>query len=88
MAKLINDLPGWGQFIIAVITMMVIGLTAYGDVKADIQLLQQKDQFIDQNILDIKVMLKEELERHHPSFRNGVTPPYDELFNQPPSRKK
>lgn len=66
MAKLINDLPGWGQFLIALITMLVIGLSAYGNVKADVKLLQQKDQFLEQNIFEIKSMLQQEMERHHP----------------------
>lgn len=66
MAKLINDIPGWGQFAIAIIAILVAGTLAYGNVKADVQLLQQKDQFLEQNVLEIKTMLKDEMERHHP----------------------
>lgn len=66
MNNLFKEFPGWGQFILALITMLVLGLTAYGNVKADVQLLQQKDQFLEQNILEIKSMLREEMERHHP----------------------
>jgi hypothetical protein len=66
MAKLLNELPNWGQFILALIIALAAGLSAYGNVKADVKLLQQKDQFLEQNISDIKTMLKEEMERHHP----------------------
>ena len=66
MAKLFKDLPGWGEFVIALVAMLIAGTLAYGNVKADVQLLQQKDTFLEQNISDIKTMLQQEMERHHP----------------------
>jgi hypothetical protein len=66
MAKLFNDLPGWGQFIVALIGMLIAGTIAYGNVKADVRLLQQKDTFLEQNIADIKSMLQQEMDVHHP----------------------
>jgi hypothetical protein len=61
-----RDLPSWGAFIVALIGMFIAGTLAYGAVKTDVSLLQQKDTHFEQTILDIKQMLKEELERHHP----------------------
>jgi hypothetical protein len=65
MTKL-KDLPGWGQFVLALLTLLIAGTLAYGNVKAEISLLQQKDDFIERNIGEIKQMLREEMERHHP----------------------
>lgn len=69
---LIKDAPGWGQLVLALIALLIAGTLAYANVKAEVALLEQKDQFIEQNILDIKQMLKDEMEQHHP--RQAVKP--------------
>jgi hypothetical protein len=61
-----KDLPGWGALIVTLIGMCIAGTLAYGAVKTDVSLLQQKDTHFEQTVLEIKQMLKEELERHHP----------------------
>lgn len=66
MAKIFNDLPGWGQIIVALIAMLIAGTLAYGNVNAQISLLQQKDDFLERNIADIKMMLQQEMDVHHP----------------------
>jgi len=65
MSKL-NNLPDWGQLILALVISLVAGTFAFAAVKSDVSLLQQKDAFIEQSINEIKQMLREEIDRHHP----------------------
>jgi hypothetical protein len=66
MSKLLKDMPGWGQFILALGTLLVAGTWAFANVKEEISLLRQKDTFIETNILEIKQLLRDEMEQHHP----------------------
>jgi hypothetical protein len=66
MSSRLSNLPDWGQLVIAIVIILSGVLLAYGQARADIALLQQNDAHIESNILEIKQMLREEIERHHP----------------------
>lgn len=65
MSKL-SDLPAWGQLVLALATMLVLGTLAYASVKEDISLLQQNDNNFEKSILRMEQMMREEMDRHHP----------------------
>ena len=64
------DIPTWVQLLLAcAITCASAGLL-YGDVKGDLRVeaseRRTKDEAFEDNIKEIKEMLKEEMNRHHP----------------------
>jgi sensor domain CHASE-containing protein len=61
-----KNFPDWMQLILAVLAVLVTVTLAYAQAKSDISLLQQKDTHIEQSIQRIELMLREEIERHHP----------------------
>jgi hypothetical protein len=69
MGSRLSNLPDWGQLVLAVVAVLVTVMLAYAQARSDISLLQQKDTYIERSIDEIKQMLREEIERHHP--RNG-----------------
>lgn len=65
MAKLEN-IPSWVQLVMAIVAVLVTVTLAYAQAQADISLLRQNDTYIEKSIDEIKVMLRDEMERHHP----------------------
>jgi len=76
MAKL-RDLPGWAQVALAAGAMLFSAAWAWGDLKSDlraesIQRLnaddqhERQDQRIEKSLDELKLMLREEMDRHHP----------------------
>jgi uncharacterized protein (UPF0254 family) len=73
----LTSLPGWIQFVIGVGTVLVTVTLAYASLQSDLRveaterkaadvLQQQQQQGLDKDIHEIKLLLKEEFDRHHP----------------------
>lgn len=62
----IKNIPEWGQLVLALLALLVAGTLAFAKTNTAISLLEQKDTHFEQNIIEIKQMLREEIDRHHP----------------------
>jgi chaperonin cofactor prefoldin len=68
-----RDIPVWVKFLITFGTLLVSVTLAYAQLKqedtslkGEIKLLQQQDAHTNQSLEEIKQMLREEFDRHHP----------------------
>lgn len=70
MKKLFTDVPGWLQAALALLLALIASIIYMTGISSDLQaeIVERKttDQFISEGVKDIKDMLKEEMERHHP----------------------
>lgn len=69
----LKDAPAWVKIILALAGTLVSVTLAYANLKSEVKLLQREDVVLHEqdkqfksDIKDIKEMLREELERHHP----------------------
>lgn len=66
----VRNWPEWVKLAIAIGTLLVSGVYAWADAKADlrVEISERKlnDSHIEQSVDEIKTMLREELNRHHP----------------------
>lgn len=80
MGKLVQQIPSWVQLALAVGALIVSMALAYGDLKAglqneqtqrqaDVQRLQDADLRHAEDVREIKDMLRQEMDRHHPRQR-------------------
>lgn len=77
MSRVLKDIPGWVQAVVAVVLFTVGGTSSCSmlqrniDVeaterKASDEQLKQEDQHFRETVTEIKQMLREELDKHHP----------------------
>lgn len=66
----VRQWPDWLKTAIAIATLLVSLALAWGDMKADmrVETTERKaaDDHIEKSVDEIKTMLRDELDRHHP----------------------
>jgi hypothetical protein len=69
----VRDWPTWVKLVVAIATVLISISLAWGDMKADLRVEQTErkamDTHLEKGVEEIKQMLREELDRHHPRQR-------------------
>jgi len=72
MSKL-RDIPAWAKLVLTLISIIVSVTLAYAqlrledkDIRGEINLLKKEDEVHRGDVEEIKQMLREEFDRHHP----------------------